>query len=55
MRKIKTVNDFKYLVYADFGKGLELAAWYDVYKDAEKEAKFLESKGRKTEIIENNR
>ena len=53
MKRVKNVNEFKYLIYADFGKGLELAAWYDLYKDAEKEAKFLESKCRKTERIEN--
>lgn len=52
---MRSVNDFKYHVMCDFkGDGtMELAAWYDDLKKAEKEAKFLRSKGRKVEVVRN--
>ena len=42
----------KYKVYVDRkdGKGFELAAWYDDIKSAQKEARFLRSKGYDVEI-----
>lgn len=49
----KTVKDFRYHVYADYGKGMELAAWYDDKKRADKEARFLRGKGYQAEVREN--
>lgn len=51
----QTVSDFEFHVYADFGKGFELAAWYHTREAAEREARFLESKGRRVEIHEHRR
>ena len=51
----QTVFDFEFHVYADFGQGLELAAWYHTRKAAEREARFLESKGHYAEVRENRR
>lgn len=51
---MKYVKDFRYHVYADFfGKGMELAAWHDDRKSAEKDAAFLRKKGHEVEIREN--
>ena len=52
---VKMVTDYRYHIYADRnnGRGMELAAWYDTYKQARKEANFLASKGFKVEIREN--
>ena len=50
-----TVNDYRFHVYADFGKGLELAAWYHTRDRAEQEVRFLESKGHYAEVRENRR
>ena len=47
---------YRYKVYADRhnGRGMELSAWYDNIKDAQKEARFLRSKGYTVEIREEN-
>lgn len=49
----KTVEGYKYHVYADYGKGMELAAWYDDKQKAQKELKFLRGKGYRCEIRTN--
>lgn len=49
----KTVKDYRYHVYADYGKGMHLAAWYDDKKKADKEVKFLKGKGYLAEVREN--
>ncbi len=49
----KMVKDFRYHVYADYGKGMHLAAWYDDKKKADKEARFLRSRGYQAEVREN--
>ena len=46
----RTVRDYKYHIYADYGKGMELAAWYDDKKKANKELAFLRSRGYTCEL-----
>ena len=46
----KTVRDYRYHIYVTRGESTELAAWYDDKKKADKEAKFLKSKGYQVEV-----
>lgn len=46
----RKVNDYKYHIYADWGKGPELAAWYDDKKKADKELAFLRGHGYTCEL-----
>ena len=46
----KKVNEYKYHIYADWGKGPELAAWYDDKKKADKELAFLRGHGYTCEL-----
>ena len=54
MKKVHMVTEFPYHVYADFGNGMQLAAWYWDYKDAVKEANFLKKKGHNAKVVKND-
>lgn len=54
MGNVVMVTDYPFHVYADFGNGMQLAAWYWDYKDAAKEARFLSRKGHNAKVVRND-
>lgn len=51
---MKYSYEYRFLIYVDYNNdgNWSLAAWYDYEKQADKEARFLQRKGRKVKVVQ---